>query len=63
MVRPRKQKARRRKGKIKFTSSARLVEKNDATKVLKPDTTRYPHVQGRPPASVGATFKVKLRRK
>lgn len=50
-------------GKIKITQRARIVEKNDATRVQRADTTIYPRIQGRPPASVGATFKIKIRKK
>lgn len=55
--------SRKRKGKIKISSSARIVEKNDATRVAKPDTANYPRMQARPPADVGVTFRVKIKRK
>lgn len=51
----------KRKGKIKLTKRARLVEKNDNTYVAKPQV--LPIIQGRPPANVGVTFRVKIRRK
>ena len=57
-----KTKARKRvKGKVKLTQRARIVEKNDATRVARQDT--FPTIQGRPPASVAPVFKVKLRKK
>ena len=56
-------KKKKRKGKIKISSSARIVEKNDATRVGKPDTANYPRMQARPPADVGLTFRVKIKRK
>lgn len=59
-----KSKAKKRvKGKVKLTQRARIVEKNDATRVGKPDTANYPRMQARPPADVGVTFRVKIKRK
>lgn len=54
---------RKRKRKIVFRQDVRLVQKNDATRVAKPDTLALRKIQGRPPADVGATFKVKIRKK
>lgn len=57
-----KSKAKKRvNGKIKLTQRARIIEKNDATHVARPDT--FPTIQGRPPASVAPVFKVKIRKK
>ena len=56
-------KKRKRKGKIKISSSARIVEKNDATRVAKPDTANYPRMQAQMPRTVGTVFKVKIRKK
>lgn len=53
----------KRKGKIKISQRARIVEKNDATRVAKPDTATIPRVQGRPPASVSPVFRIKVRKK
>ena len=39
---------KKRKGKIKFKQTARLVEKNDATRVARADTTSYKN----PPTNV-----------
>ena len=58
-----KKKKGKRKGKIKFSSSARLVNKNDATRVSKPDTTKYPRMATQMPRSLAPTFKIKVRRK
>ena len=59
-----KSKAKKRvKGKVKLTQRARIVEKNDATMVGKPDTANYPRMQARTPADVGVTFRVKIKRK
>lgn len=59
-----KSKAKKRvKGKVKLTQRARIVEKNDATRVGKPDTANYPRMQARTPADVGVTFRVKIKRK
>lgn len=56
-------KGKKRKGKIKFKQTARLVEKNDATRVARADTTSYKKVKVRPPADVAPTFKIKIRNK
>lgn len=59
-----KPKAKKRvKGKVKLTQRARIVEKNDATRVAKPDAANYPRMQARAPADVGVTFRVKIKRK
>ena len=59
-----KSKAKKRvKGKVKLTQRSRIVEKNDATRVGKPDTANYPRMQARTPADVGVTFRVKIKRK
>jgi len=55
--------SRKRKGKIKISSSARIVEKNDATRVAKPDTANYPRMQAQMPRSNGMVLKVKVKRK
>lgn len=54
---------KKRKGKIKFKQTARLVEKNDATRVARTDTTKYPRMSAQLPRSNGAVFKIKLKRK
>lgn len=59
-VRPKK---RKRKGKIKISSSACIVEKNDVTRVSKPDTANYPRMQAQMPRSNGMVLKVKVKRK
>ena len=56
-------KKRKRNGKIKISSSARIVEKNDATSVARRDTTNYLRIQARPPADVAPTFRIKIRKK
>lgn len=56
-------KGKKRKGKIKLTQRARIVEKNDATRVAKPDTANYPRMQAQMPRTVAPVFKVKLRKK
>lgn len=56
-------KGKKRKGKIKFKQTAMLVEKNDATRVARTDTTSYKKVKVRPPADVAPTFKIKIRKK
>ena len=54
---------RKRKGKIKISSSARIVEKNDATSVAKHETANYPRMQSQMPRSNGMVLKVKVKRK
>ena len=53
---------KKRKGKIKISSSARLVEKNDATRVARADTLKKAPVKNVLPTN-GITFKVKIRKK
>ena len=54
---------KKRKGKIKISSSACIVEKNDVTRVAKPDTANYPRMQSQMPRSNGMVLKVKVKRK
>lgn len=56
-------KKRKQKGKIKISSSARIVEKNDATSVAKHETANYPRMQSQMPRSNGMVLKVKVKRK
>ena len=56
-------KGKKRKGKIKFKQTARIVEKNEATRVERTDTTSYRKVKVRPPADAAPTFKIKIRKK
>ena len=60
-IQRKRKKGKRKGGKVILTQRARLVEKNDKTRVSR--FTPYPVIQGRPPANVGATFKIKIRRK
>ena len=53
---------KKRKGKIKISSSARLVEKNDATRVARADTLKKAPVKNVLPTN-GITFTVKIRKK
>ena len=55
-------KGKKRKGKIKISSSARLVENNDATRVARADTLKKAPVKNVLPTN-GITFKVKIRKK
>ena len=41
----------------------RIVEKNDATRIQKTDTTKYKRITGRPPADIAPTFRIKIKRK
>lgn len=56
-------KKKRRRGRIKIKTGAKLVHRNDATRVAKPDTTRYPRMQAQMPRDVAPTFKIRIRRK
>lgn len=59
-----KTKSRKRvKGKVKLTQRARILEKNDATRVAKPDASNYPRMQSQMPRSNGMVLKVKVKRK
>lgn len=54
---------KKRRGKIKIRKSARLVHKNDATRVERDDTIGMKRVKARPPADLSPTFKIKVRKK
>lgn len=54
---------RKRKAKIKFRQSAKIVQKNDATRVARPDTIGMRRMQAQAPRSVAPVFRVKLRKK
>ena len=56
-------KGKKRKGKVKLTQRARIVEKNDATSVAKHETANYPRMQSQMPRSNGMVLKVKVKRK
>lgn len=58
MSRPKK-----RRGKIRITKSARLVHKNDATRVEKDDTVGMKRMPAQMPRTVAPVFKVKVRKK
>ena len=55
-------KGKKRKGKVKLTQRARIVEKNDATRVARADTLKKAPVKNVLPTN-GITFKVKIRKK
>ena len=54
---------RKRKARIRIRQSAKLVNKNDKTRVHKPDTTRYPRMNAQMPRTTGVVFKVKIKKK
>ena len=56
-----RKKGKKRKGKVKLTQRARIVEKNDATMVARSDT--IPRMRAQMPRTVAPVFKVKLRKK
>ena len=58
-----RKKGKKRNGKVKLTQRARIVEKNYATMVAKPDTANYPRMQAQMPRSNGMVLKVKVKRK
>lgn len=60
-----RKRGRKRKGKIKFKQSASIVQRSDKTRVNieKGDTAGLRTIQGRPPADVGATFRIRIRKK
>lgn len=55
-------KPKKRRGKIKFRQFAKIIEKNDATKVAKRDTIPQMPTKRVIPDN-GATFKIKIRKK
>lgn len=55
-------KFKKRRGKIKVRQSARIVQKNDATRVSF-DTLATRRMNAQMPRNAGATFRVKLRKK
>lgn len=55
-------KGKKRKCKIKFKQTARLVEKNDSTSVASRNTLKKAPVKNVLPTN-GITFKVKIRKK
>ena len=55
-------KGKKRNGKVKLTQRARIVEKNDATRVSRRDTLNKAPVKNVLPTN-GITFKVKIRKK
>ena len=61
MATPKKKrsKAKKRKGRIVVSQKAKIVKKG--TQTAKKDTLQ--RVEGRPPADIAPTFKVKIRRK
>ncbi len=55
---------RKRKIKVRVQQSPKLVHKNDATRVEKAHEGKVlKRVSGRPPADVGPTFRLRIRRK
>lgn len=64
MATPKRRKRRskkKQKVQIKITERARLVHKNDKTRVQPVDTLRK--AKSRPPADVAPTFRIKIRKK
>ena len=57
-----RKKGKKRKGKIKISQTARLIEKNDATRVSRYNET-IPKMARRIPQDNGVTFKIKVKRK
>ena len=55
-------KGKKRKGNIKISQTARLIEKNDATRVSRYNDT-IPKIARRIPQDNGVTFKIKVKRK
>jgi len=55
-------KTKKRKGKIRVKTGAKVVRKDSVQRdSVRNDT--LPRVQGRPPADVAPTFRVKIRKK
>ena len=55
-------KAKKNKRKVKLKKSVAIVRKDSVSNdTLRRDT--FPRVQGRPPADVAPTFRIKIRKK
>lgn len=54
---------KKRRGKIKIRKSARLVHKNDATRVDREDTVGMKRMPAQNPRTIAPVFKVKVRKK
>jgi len=60
-----RKRGRKRKGKIKFKQSARIVQRSDKTRVNieKVDTAGLRRMPAQMPRDVGVNFKIKIRKK
>lgn len=60
-----RKRGRKRKGKIKFKQSARIVQRSDKTRVNieKGDTAGLRRMTAQMPRDVGVNFKIKIRKK
>lgn len=54
---------RKRRAIMKVRQSARLVEKNDNTRVSRPDTSSQNRMSVQNPRNNGAVFRIKVRKK
>ena len=63
MARPKKKRQQKKRGRIKFKQSARLVHKNDATRVDKSGIDTIPRMKAQMPRSAAPVLKVKIKRK
>ena len=63
MARPKKKRQQKKRGRIKFKQSARLVHKNDATRVDKSGAKEIMKVPVQMPRDNGLNMRVKIRRK
>lgn len=62
MARPKKKKQRKR-GRIKFKQSAKLIHKNDATRVDRSGIDTIPKAPAQMPRDNGLNMRVIIRRK
>ena len=64
MSAPKKKRLAKRKGKIRISTSAQLIHKNDKTRVARRNTLdSIPRMPAQMPRTVAPVFKVKIRKK
>ena len=64
MASPKKRRTKRKvKRRVKLKQSAKLIQRNDATRVERRALDSIPRMSARPPADVAPTFRIKIRKK
>lgn len=62
-TKPKKRKTLKRKAKIKIKQSAKIVHRNDATRVERQNIDTIPRMKAQMPRTTGPVLKVKIKRK